>query len=88
MSFQILLKSSVKNDLKGIDKAAFGKLFSKAFQVLMTRPGNGKALLGNFSGYYRLRVGDYRTTYIIRDQTVIIARIGHRSEVYNKPLSD
>jgi len=88
MSFQILLKSSVRSDLKGIDKAKFGQIFGKALQILMKRPESGKALSGNFSGYYRLRIGDYRIIYIIRDQTVIIARIGHRSDVYNKPISD
>jgi mRNA interferase RelE/StbE len=33
---------------------------------------------------YRLRVGDWRAVYTLRRQvlTVVVVRIGHRSEVY------
>ncbi|MEL6822927.1 MAG: type II toxin-antitoxin system RelE/ParE family toxin [Calditrichota bacterium] len=88
MSFQILLKSSVRSDIKGLGKSKFGQIFGKAFQFLMTRPEDGKPLTGNFSGYYSLRVGDYRVIYIIRGETVIIARIGHRSDAYKKSIEE
>lgn len=39
---------------------------------------------GEFQDHYRVRVGDYRVIYQIRDQAliVVVVRIGHRKEVY------
>ena len=47
------------------------------------RPPGTKALVGRGS-FYRLRVGDYRVIYEIRDEmlTVLVVRVGHRREVY------
>ena len=47
------------------------------------RPPGTKSLAGR-SGFYRIRVGDYRVIYEIRDEllTVMVVRVGHRREVY------
>ena len=47
------------------------------------RPPGTKALAGR-SGFCRIRVGDYRVIYEIRDEilTVLVVRVGHRREVY------
>lgn len=39
---------------------------------------------GEWEGYWRLRVGEFRVIYEIEDRTpqVTILRVGHRSEVY------
>lgn len=44
----------------------------------------GKSLHGNFSGYWRYRVGDYRIICEIHDEEVIVLVIdvGHRSRIY------
>lgn len=44
----------------------------------------GEPLRRSLSGYRKLRVGDYRIIYQIQGQTVLILKIGHRKEVYNK----
>lgn len=43
-------------------------------------------LTGDLSGFYKLRVGDYRVFYeILHDeQTIVIHQIGHRREVYRR----
>ena len=41
-----------------------------------------KALSGNLAGWYRLRTGDYRLRFFIREETVMVDRIGHRKEFY------
>lgn len=45
---------------------------------------NIKALKGDYSGYYRYRVGDYRVVYSVDDRAKIvnIIVIAHRSKVY------
>ncbi len=42
-------------------------------------------LSGNLSGFYKLRVGDYRVIYSLEQnsETIIIEKIGHRREIYN-----
>jgi mRNA interferase RelE/StbE len=42
-------------------------------------------LTANLSGFYKLRVGDYRIIYDIELETqiIVIIRIGHRSKIYN-----
>jgi mRNA interferase RelE/StbE len=47
------------------------------------RPAGCKKLAGN-ADYYRIRVGDYRVLYEVRDRDVLvlIIKVGHRREVY------
>jgi mRNA interferase RelE/StbE len=42
-------------------------------------------LTGNLSGFFKLRIGDYRVIYTIdqAQQTTIIHQIGHRREIYD-----
>ena len=49
------------------------------------RPPGTKALAGQ-KGFYRIRAGDYRVIYQIKDEklTVLVVRVGHRREVYRK----
>lgn len=41
-------------------------------------------LTANWSGFYKLRVGDYRVIYEfdLELQVIIIIRVGHRREIY------
>ncbi len=41
-------------------------------------------LTGQWSRFYKLRIGDYRVIYEFEreNQLIIITRIGHRSEIY------
>ena len=85
MSYSIVLDSRVAKDLakhepgvlKRID-AAIRRLGSNP------RPAGSKKLQGRISEAWRVRVGNYRILYHIRDERreVIIYKIGHRSEVY------
>lgn len=44
----------------------------------------GKGLVGDLSGYWRYRVGDYRIVCELIDDrlVVLVVEIGHRSDVY------
>ena len=48
----------------------------------------GEPLRRSLQGYRKLRVGNYRVIYKIGGNTIIILKIGHRKEVYNKPRKD
>jgi len=42
-------------------------------------------LSNNLSGFFKLRVGDYCVIYEVNptEQTIIIDRVGHRSQIYD-----
>ena len=65
------------SEVKSRIQPAFGNLARNP------RPSGVKKLQGR-RDIYRIRVGDYRVVYEINDEERIvrIARIGHRSEVY------
>lgn len=57
----------------------------QAIRALTTVPRPvGSARLSNSADRYRIRVGDYRILYEIRDGelVVVVVRVGHRREVY------
>ena len=45
----------------------------------------GKALVGNFAGFWRYRVGDYRLVCVIEDEKILITvlHMAHRKDIYN-----
>jgi len=45
---------------------------------------NIKALKGDYAGYCRYRIGDYRVIYSVEDEVVqvFVVAIAHRSEAY------
>ncbi len=83
--YKVSYLDSVEDDLRKLDKPIQKRIINKIEQVLAKDPkGLGKALSGVFSGLWRYRVGDYRIIYKIAEQEIliIIARIGHRKNVY------
>lgn len=45
----------------------------------------GKALVGNLSGFWRYRIGDYRVLVKIEDDELVVlaVKVDHRRQVYN-----
>ncbi len=88
MAWKIKLTDNARRTLKKLDKPAAKRmrtyLRELAAQADLRR--TGKALLGNFRGYWRYRVGDYRIICDIQNDTltVLVLRIGHRREVYEE----
>ncbi|SBW21034.1 hypothetical protein FDG2_1872 [Candidatus Protofrankia californiensis] len=58
---------------------------TRAFLALehTPRPVGSKALVGS-PGHWRIRVGDYRVIYTVRDDVllVLVVELGHRRDVY------
>ena len=48
------------------------------------RPPSALWMWGDWEGYWRLTVGEYRVVYAIDDRVerIIVVRVGHRSDVY------
>lgn len=41
-----------------------------------------KPLSGNLAGRYRIRTGDYRLQFQVRNQVLVVEKIGHRDGFY------
>jgi mRNA interferase RelE/StbE len=72
-------------DIEALDRMAQTRVL-KALRRLAEDPRrapNVKALSGA-DGAYRLRVGDFRVIYTLRDAEllVFVVRVGHRREIY------
>jgi mRNA interferase RelE/StbE len=83
LAYTITIKESVGKDLTKISKADIGRIFQKIFEELSTNPEKYPELKGKFKGLRKLRIGDYRVIFAIVEDTVLIARIGHRKEIYD-----
>lgn len=84
MAFEITYKKSVAKDLSSLGKAEAKRILDKIDRDLGTRADSYPALKGQFSGLRKLRVGDYRVIFALLGLQVLVLRIGHRREIYEK----
>ncbi len=82
MAYNIIYKSSVKRDLKGIGKPEARRILDQVEADLSSTPEKYPALKGEFEGLRKYRVGDYRVIFAILHDEVLVLRIGHRKDVY------
>jgi len=84
MTYKLEILPSVKRVLSVLPK----KIQKQIDKVILSlsenpRPQGVKRLQGK-TDYYRIRSGDYRIIYQIKDDvlTVLIIKIGHRRDIY------
>lgn len=85
--YKVVYLDQVEEDFKRLDKPVIKKILDRIEKYLAVDPkGLGKALKGEFGGYWRYRWGDYRVIYKIADKEILILvlRISHRKDVYEK----
>ena len=83
MTYQVLLSRKAQKQLSKLPKATYLKLKDKINSLADDpRPPGCKKLQGNDA--YRIRHGDYRVIYDIRDALLIIqvVTVDHRKDVY------
>ena len=84
MAFDIAYKKSVEKDLANLGKAEARRILDKIEKDLATRADTYPVLKGRFAGLRKLRVGDYRIIFAILGEQVLVLRIGHRREAYDR----
>ncbi len=77
-------KASAEKDLEGLDRSVALRVIRKIDLTLLASDRPGIPLSGEFSGLFKLRVGDYRVIYVPISEGALVLRIGHRREVYRK----
>lgn len=82
--YAITFRPSATRELRGLPKDVLRRI-AKAIDALADtpRPPGVKKLQGS-DDTYRIRVGDYRIVYEIRDAElrVLVVRVAHRGDVY------
>jgi len=80
---RVAYSKSAAKQLAKMDGADAARV-SKAVEKLAQWPSvsNVKALKGEWSGHYRLRVADWRVIFQVKD-AILIVKIAHRREVYD-----
>ena len=88
MSFSIRIKESAAKELRRVAKPDRARIVA-AIDRLAETPHLGTSLKGDLRGLRRIRVGDYRILYEVRDKelVVLVVRIAHRRDAYRRTLS-
>lgn len=81
--YNVLLSPSAEKFLKKLD-FKWKILIRDKLRELKDNPRLGIPLTANLAGFWKLRIGDYRAIYQIKDNELIVfvLKIGHRKNVY------
>ncbi len=87
MAWTIEFTPQAERNLDRIGTAAASRIVKTLQARIATRDdprSAGQALVGDWTGYWRYRIGDYRVIAQIKDDRVVIlvVRIAHRREAY------
>lgn len=88
MIYKVVFTDRAKKQIKKLDKYTAALIIGwlqKNIQGCTNPRQHGKSLIGNKSGAWRYRIGDYRVICEIQDDeiVVLVLEIGHRRNIYN-----
>lgn len=84
--YEVGLKTSAAKALRRVPRKDQQRLHTELRRLADDpRPPSCRKLAGHTDAW-RVRVGDYRTVYLVDDeaQTVTVARLGHRRDIYDR----
>lgn len=85
MIWQIFYHPEIGNDISGLPKNIKNRVRKAIENRLLVDPARyGVALRRSLRGYRKLRVGDYRVIFKLDKNNIVVLKIGHRKEVYQK----
>ena len=85
MTWQISYHPEIEDDISGLPKNIKTRVQKAIEQRLLADPIRyGVPLRRSLYGYRKLRVGDYRVIFKLDKDNIVVLKIGHRKEVYNK----
>jgi len=81
--YKITWKKSALKELKTLDKTVIGKILEKIEPLQNNPRPEGTKKLKGYNLLYRIRYGNYRIVYRIKDRELIIEiiRVGHRKNI-------
>lgn len=84
MTYQIEISNRAVKQLKKLSTDIRERINKKILDLAKNPRSSGVVKLENTDNKYRIRVGNYRVLYEIKDDVLIIKviRVGHRRDVY------
>lgn len=84
MSYEILFDPRVReSDFHGLPRNLRDRILAAIAERLTSHPDQyGDRLRKSLSGFWKLRVGDYRIIYRIEGRRVIVLLVAHRKDAY------
>ncbi|MDP1715580.1 MAG: type II toxin-antitoxin system RelE/ParE family toxin [Anaerolineales bacterium] len=83
--YRVKFTDSAMRDLSSFDKPIAKRIVDRMQWFVENFDGlPHHALKGDYSDFYKLRVGDYRILYqvLVNKQIIQVHQIGHRREIY------
>lgn len=86
MTYGIEFTEKALSELAGLPKDVQSKLAERIAALAENPRPPGSRKIKGYTDCYRIRQGDYRVVYAVidRDLVVLVARAGHRKEVYER----
>ena len=83
MNYSLRIKKTAYKALAQINKHDRIKIIN-AIDDLKAHPHSGTLLKGQLSGLRRIRIGNFRVIYEVKEREliVLVIRIGHRKDIY------
>ncbi len=84
MAYRVELSAAARRELRGLDSNARDRILRALLRFETDpRPAGAKKLTGR-DELWRVRAGDYRIVYEVRDKllVVLVVRVAHRREAY------
>jgi len=83
--YDLQVRPSVAKDVAAVPKKDLKKILTRMEALREDPRPPGSTKLSGLD-YYRVRQGDYRIVYEIDDRNsmVVVAKIGHRGDIYRK----
>ena len=84
MSYHVLLSKAARKQLSSLPAFIHNKLLKTSPHWLIDRDRPGCKKLKGQRNAWRIRIGDYRVIYEIRDKElrILVIAIGHRKDIY------
>lgn len=83
--YDVRILDEAVRELKKLDAIIAKRIISKIYWIAENFDTiNAESLKGELSGFFKIRVGDYRVVYDVNQdtKTIFIHFIGHRKEIY------
>lgn len=85
MIFRLIYHPLAAEDIESVPQNFKNRIKNVLEKRLLIDPVKaGRPLRQSLAGHRKMRVGDYRIIYRVEHHSIIILKIGHRKDVYDK----